>query len=165
MTCYPLKRYIHKAGEAIFIPVTIQRTMRILLADDDEDDREFFRLALEKVNIRAKLETVANGAQAVAKMENPGHLFDLLFLDINMPLMDGIECLAIVRQMFPASKLPVIMLSTSGAPANIERCFRLGADFYLKKPSSLEVLTSHIQFCLSSLMNGVTPATRTIIGT
>ena len=126
-----------------------QKPTRILLADDDEDDREFFRLALENVNKNVQLFEVPNGLQAVRFLSDCTELPHFVFLDINMPLVNGVECLKQARKLHPPGLLPVIMLSTSGAPDIIKECMSLGADLYLQKPGSLEELSAQIQRCIA----------------
>ena len=125
--------------------------LTIFLADDDEDDREFFRLALRNVNPNASLIAVTNGVEALEFFARENAVCDLVFLDINMPLINGIDCLKQIRTRHQAEDLPVIMLSTSGSPAMMQKSFELGANIYLQKPNHLVELGKQISFCIRSL--------------
>lgn len=128
---------------------------RILLVDDDEDDRELFRLALSKVNKKMDLTEAPNGFECVRLLDAAAELPHFIFLDINMPRVDGIECLHIIRQRHPKELLPLVMLSTSGAPDVIARCMDAGANLYVQKPASLEELTRRIRGCMARHRYGV----------
>jgi DNA-binding response OmpR family regulator len=142
----------------------LQKTehIHIFLAEDDQDDKEFFGLALNKVNSTALLTVASNGAEALEYFRRPHKPPHFIFLDINMPLVDGFECLKQIRLVHPPESLPVIMLSTSGAHHMIERSFIHGASFYLQKPNHLDELAGHIRFCLEELI-GRTPSNRYLV--
>lgn len=108
----------------------------ILLTDDDEDDREIFTDIIHKVNGPIKLESVNSGLDLLNKLSlNFNNLPDLLFLDLNMPGMDGRECLNRLKNCETLNKLPVIMFSTSAAIEDINFAYEKGADLYLIKPN------------------------------
>lgn len=82
------------------------------LIDDDPDDQEFFAMALEDVNPAIELHTADNGVEAIEKLSSrfsPG----VIFLDLNMPRIDGWECLQRIREMAHLKQTPVIIYSTS----------------------------------------------------
>lgn len=108
----------------------------ILLTDDDEDDREIFTDIIHKVNGPIKLESANSGLDLLNKLsQNFNNLPDLLFLDLNMPGMDGRECLNRLKSCDTLNKLPVIMFSTSAAIEDIDFAYEKGADLYLIKPN------------------------------
>lgn len=115
--------------------------MKILLVDDDEDDREFFADALVGVNLNTHLEQLDNGKSCldylIQQVEN---LPNLIFLDLNMPIMNGFECLAEIRKNPKLKELPIAIYSTSSSDKDIEETFLNGANIYIKKPSSFEDL-------------------------
>jgi CheY-like chemotaxis protein len=129
--------------------------IRVFLADDDEDDRDFFSLALKKVNSRALLTVASNGAEALEyfKKRNPAPHF--IFLDINMPRVNGIDCLKQIRQVYPAATVPVIMLSTSRSSQMVELSFTNGASFYVQKPNHIGDLAEQLKYCLEHLSTPV----------
>lgn len=108
----------------------------ILLTDDDEDDREIFTDIIHKVNGPIKLDSAKSGLDLLNKLShNLKELPDLLFLDLNMPGMDGRECLNRLKSCETLNKLPVIMFSTSAAIEDINFAYEKGADLYLIKPN------------------------------
>ena len=83
------------------------------LIDDDEDDRDFFALALEEVDRAIELRTAANAEEALMELQGMQFVPDVIFLDLNMPRIDGWECLKLLRELNHLSNVPVIIYSTS----------------------------------------------------
>ncbi|SHM74963.1 response regulator [Flavobacterium chilense] len=118
----------------------------IYLADDDDDDRIMFVEALQEVDSSVILTQAEDGKQLMDILnENSDPLPEVVFLDINMPKLDGFECLEEIKQHTRLKKLFVIMLSTSSDPITIEKAFDLGATFYAVKPSTFDELKSLIR--------------------
>lgn len=110
-------------------------TINILLVDDDADDRLFFREAMEEINFDTRVSIVNDGDQMMDYLnQTENHLPDMIFLDINMPVKNGLECLRELRANNKFKDLLIIMYSTSGAEKDIEEAYRCGANIYLKKP-------------------------------
>ena len=125
-----------------------QNTPKIIYhADDDEDDRLLFLDALEDLSLPAVVQGARDGQELLQTLDkNKGRLPDMIFLDINMPIKNGFDCLAEIRRREDALKeVRIIMLSTSKSPDNIELCHKLGADFYAVKPSSFQGLKDLLQ--------------------
>lgn len=115
--------------------------MKILLADDDKDDRLFFSMALDALTIPTDLSTVVDGEKLMDYLyENAEELPDVIFLDINMPRKSGIECLSEIKQHKKLKSLPVIMFSTSNSKDKIGMVFKKGADVYIHKPCDFSQL-------------------------
>ena len=114
--------------------------IEILLADDDADDRAFFREALEESGIPSKLTTVVDGEKLtsyLSTVKNPPPP-DIIFLDINMPFKDGKACLREIRNDDKFRNIPVIMFSTSTYAGDIEEAFENGASLYISKADFFE---------------------------
>jgi CheY-like chemotaxis protein len=113
----------------------MMENIKILLAEDDEDDQSFFRQALLDSGIGSDLTTVTDGRQLIdLLLDSPERLVpDVIFLDINMPLMDGKSCLREIRRQKSFSMIPVIILSTSIRLKDIEETYRDGANRYISK--------------------------------
>lgn len=130
----------------------ISDNKRILLVDDDEDDRMFFEEALEELEINADFEHAANGSEALQRLTGGGgQLPDIVFLDLNMPLMSGRECLARIRADDGLKDLRVVIYSTSYDPVTADRLYDEGADHYIRKPGSYGKLKQAILTAIESL--------------
>ena len=125
------------------------KSLNILLADDDIDDCEFFKDALEALPQTTSLTTVHNGDELMNYFaENSERLPHVLFLDINMPRKNGFECLAEIKSIDYLKDLPVVMYSTAGSKDNINVLFNTGADVYIRKPSDFAQLVQVIHHAL-----------------
>lgn len=120
----------------------VKKDLKIMLADDDEDDRELFAQAVASSLPQARLTMAENGCMLLQKLtDSPVEaLPDVLFLDMNMPLKNGKECLAEIRASESLANIPVIIYSTSGNQEQVDEMYEQGADRYIRKPSSFSVL-------------------------
>ena len=115
--------------------------MRILLADDDEDDRLFFKDAIEDLKMNTQVTTVNDGIQLMNYLQdNENQLPHVVFLDLNMPRKGGIECLQEIRNTKELKDLSIAIYSTSGSEHDIEETFIKGANVYIKKPNDFTSL-------------------------
>ncbi len=115
--------------------------LHIMLADDDEDDRLFFKEAFEEVKIKYDISTFSDGEQLMEhlnKSDNP--LPDIIFLDLNMPRKSGMECLKEIRANDRLKKISVAIYSTSSNEQDIEDTFVAGANVYIRKPNDFNML-------------------------
>lgn len=118
----------------------------IMLADDDSDDRFLFEEALREVCNVSKLIVACDGLELIKKLEETVKPFpDVIFIDINMPYLNGLECLSKIRLDKNLQSIPVIMLSTTQNKATVESAYKLGANYYIHKPSSFAVLKKMIE--------------------
>ena len=120
--------------------------LRILLVDDDEDDRQFFADALEGIGLNTELRQLENGKSCMEYLlQETENTPDLIFLDLNMPIMNGFECLEAIRRTPHLKDLLVAIYSTSSAERDIEKTFEKGANIYIKKPSSFSELKKSLK--------------------
>ncbi len=116
-------------------------SIQILFADDDEDDRLFFKDAVERIKMRTEITFFNDGVQLMDYLLNPERsLPHIIFLDLNMPRKNGLECLREIRGNVILSELLVAIYSTSSSHEDIEETFAQGANIYIKKPSDFGVL-------------------------
>lgn len=113
--------------------------MVFLCVDDDPDDIEVFFDAVKQVNGTANCIAAYNGQQAFDILES-GLLPDYIFLDINMPVLAGMETLKAVRKDRKYSNIPVIMYSTTSDPNEMMTFRKEGATDFLVKPNHFEDL-------------------------
>lgn len=109
-----------------------------MLVDDDEDDREFFLQVMEEILPQMSCETASNGKIALDKLNSTVILPDLIFLDLNMPLMNGMQFLEAIRNHKHLNNIPVIILSTSGDAQTIRDMLTMGARHFITKPDLLQ---------------------------
>ena len=116
----------------------------LMIVDDDKDDRFFFRSAIRKKNPSYKCLEAEDGADALKQLRKAKHLPDFIFLDLNMPKMDGRECLKELKKDKLLKKIPVIIYSTSGNTVDAQVNKDLGADFFLTKLSDIYSLPEEL---------------------
>ncbi len=110
-----------------------------LLIDDDDDDRELFQIALKNAKVPVNCVTCSSCIEALEKIEdiNP----DYIFLDLNMPMMSGKECLIELKKRAFTKDIPVVIFSTSSEASDITETKALGAIDFITKPSKVSELT------------------------
>ncbi|PKB15651.1 response regulator [Flavobacterium sp. 5] len=113
----------------------------ITLADDDEDDRLFFTDAFEELKINTIVNTVNNGRELLNFLNHPETILpNIVFLDLNMPILNGIECLKEIKLNDKFNDIVIAIYSTSSSDQDVEDTFVLGANIYIKKPSHFDDL-------------------------
>jgi two-component system response regulator len=127
------------------------RPITILMADDDEDDRELARDALEGTNLTERLRFVTDGQDLIDYLRRDGEYSDLddrsaprpsiILLDLNMPRKDGREALAELKADAALRQIPVVVLTTSSDEVDVQQAYELGASSFITKPVSHQALT------------------------
>jgi two-component system response regulator len=111
----------------------------ILLAEDSEDDRALAFRALRRCGIPVAVQVATDGQRALSLLaERNSGLPALVVLDVKMPRLSGIEVLGAIRDDARFDHVPVVMMTSSDEPTDIEVCRRLGADAYMRKPVDFE---------------------------
>jgi len=124
--------------------------IHILLADDDEDDRTFFKEAFEEIKIETKVTLVNDGVELMNHLKRNGHKKPhILFLDLNMPRKNGMECLLEIRNSRNLKDIPIAIYSTSSAEEDIEETFVKGANVYIRKPNDFTELKKILEEVIS----------------
>jgi CheY-like chemotaxis protein len=125
------------------------------MIDDDPEDQEIFLDALKKVNNVLECSTARNGEEALEKLSTQSLILpDIIFLDINMPKLNGKQVLRHLKNTGSLKEIPVIMYSTSFAPADLEETKILGASYHLLKPTLFDDLCQALVFILSNNWSG-----------
>ncbi|REA64014.1 response regulator [Dyadobacter luteus] len=123
------------------------QTLTILLVDDDKDDILVFTEAISDFQITIDLKLAYNGLDAISLLTQIQDV-DIIFLDINMHLMNGFECLAEIRKQ--RWTLPVVMLSSSNMDHYVSQSRTLGANGFITKPASLTEYQQTVKNVLST---------------
>lgn len=118
----------------------------ILLAEDDEDDQHIVQRAFNQARFRSPVQIVENGDLLLKYLRGEGPYQDrqrypmpgIILLDLNMPVMNGEEALAIIKADAGLCHIPVVVLTTSDDQTGINRCFELGASTFITKPVTFD---------------------------
>lgn len=125
-----------------------KRTVVILMADDDPEDRDFARDALTEARVANDFREVEDGEELMDYLKRRGDYADpassprpgLILLDLKMPRRNGFEALEAIRADPELKELPVVILTTSGADEDVVRGYQLGVNSYIRKPVTFEGL-------------------------
>ena len=123
------------------------RTARILVAEDNPTNRIVILAQLGKLGYQPT--AVTNGAEAVAAVKGGG--YDLVFMDCQMPVMDGFEATRHIRDL---TEIPIVAMTADAMPADRDRCLDEGMDDYLAKPVKLNLLSDDTCEVAAGMMAG-----------
>jgi CheY-like chemotaxis protein len=123
------------------------------MADDDPDDRELTRGALEASRVRNPLHFVSDGEELMEYLRRTGRYQNpdaaprpgLILLDLNMPRMDGREALQLIKSGPQLRTIPTVILTTSGAEEDVYRSYALGANSFITKPVTFDGLVGVVR--------------------
>jgi CheY-like chemotaxis protein len=119
--------------------MTLAEPISILLVEDDPGDVVLVREAFEQNKVRNEMRVASDGVLALEQLREPDQkLPDLILLDLNLPRLDGRELLAEIRGDPRLTHIPVVVLTTSDAEADILRSYELHANAYVTKPVDLQ---------------------------
>ncbi len=130
-----------------------KKLVTILMADDDPDDREFARSAMEEGRLSNELRFVEDGEELLEYLRRRGRFSNpkdsprpgLILLDLNMPRKDGREALRELKSDPKLKNIPVVVLTTSRAEEDILRSYELGANCFITKPVTFEGLVEVVK--------------------
>lgn len=130
----------------------MSKTIRILYADDDADDAFLFETIISDIDIDCDLKIFPSGIALIDHLKTCRQMPDMIFLDINMPLKNGLECLTEIKTNNNWEDIPIYIFSTSDAEVYKQSAVSKGAFGYIAKPHSFsemrEVLSNAIQNAL-----------------
>ena len=110
----------------------------ILLAEDDEDDQELIHMAFSKVTSELEFKIANNGREALDILQEQPFLPCLIILDVNMPMMNGLQTLKALRSEPKFAKVPIVILTTSDREDIRRKSYTDGAADYFIKPVSFQ---------------------------
>ena len=110
---------------------------RVLIVDDDEDDRDLLCEAIHEIHQSTNCIVAQNGQEALARLRRTEYLGpDLIFLDLNMPRVSGMQFLEEIRRDLILHEIPIVIYTTSKLGKDELECKRLGAVHFITKPNS-----------------------------
>lgn len=135
----------------------------ILLVEDDKIDQKSVLRAFHDLKIGNPLVLVQNGQEALAYLEDPQNKQPcLILLDLRMPVMSGLECLAVLKKTEHLKRLPVVVLTTSKDDQDLKQSFDLGVAGYMVKPVDyqkfIEMVRAIQNYWILSLSPPYTPS-------
>lgn len=117
-----------------------------LIADDDWDDAAMFCEALGQIGTGLNCYKVENGREVFKFLSKPdASKPDVIFLDINMPIMNGWDCLNALKTNDEFKTIPTIIYSTSSARRDVDQAYRLGASVFVTKPEDFKELRNILE--------------------
>ncbi len=116
----------------------MSNAIQILQVEDDQDDIELMQQAFEDNGFRINLKTIKQGDMVLPYLESSPTPPDIILLDLNIPKMHGREVLKALKNTGNFKEIPVIILTTSSSPEDMDYCLSLGADRYIPKPATIE---------------------------
>jgi CheY-like chemotaxis protein len=122
-----------------FMNTSTRKISHILLADDDDDDRTLFNEAVKNISPEIKV-TLAESEPSLLMFLDTEVIPEVIFLDVNMPQKSGLDCLKAIKSNINYINSSVVMYSTSNRQKDIDAAYDEGADFYIIKPSSYNLL-------------------------
>ncbi|HMV10945.1 MAG TPA: response regulator [Cyclobacteriaceae bacterium] len=118
----------------------------ILLVDDDPDEHLLFQDALKELKNAPKLSYARDGQQLMQHLDAAhAELPAIIFLDLNMPRMNGFECLQEIRKSPKLNHIPVVIFSTTSQSQAIDKVYEQGANYYIRKPNTFAMLKEVIE--------------------
>ena len=125
--------------------------MRVFYIEDDEDDCEFLEETLHDIDNTIQCISYTDAREGIKFLLNTESTFDLIILDINMPLMNGKECLIEIKKHDTLKHVPVVMCSTTLQTKEIKSYFEMGAYDFIVKPASIEKYRDELTVIINSL--------------
>lgn len=126
----------------------LNQSADILIVDDDEDDRLLMDCVIDKLPINVAVQMLPGARDVLDYLQECKHPPSLLITDLNMPCMNGLELLNLIKQSTYHRSIPVVILTTSVAEEDRERCYRAGANAVLVKPHQFSEMTQLLTSCL-----------------
>ncbi|MBO0933209.1 response regulator [Fibrella aquatilis] len=117
----------------------------IYIADDDEDDQFLLQTAFASTGQGCQLKFFGNGEQLLKQLTVEKAPPTLVLLDLNMPILDGFQTLAQLRSQAAYETLPVVILTTSNQPSDVQRAYEMGANSFITKPHQYADLLRTVQ--------------------
>ncbi len=141
----------------ISVPLTVnsfptlhyrRKTKNIFLVENNEDDQFYFIDALSQIDDTVLYDVANNGYEALKKLEHTGILPDIIFMEVNLPLMNGLQCLSAIMKNSLTKDIPVILISNENEYA--EFACSMGAKGFIKKPKNAKVFRLALELMINA---------------
>ncbi len=130
-------------------PSKMTKALKILLIEDDMIEVMKLNRVVSSLEIKHQTIEVNNGEEALKHLEQKDNLPDIILLDLNMPKINGIEFLSILKKDELLRYIPTIILTTSNNQKDLEECYKIGVAGYVLKPLKYEDYVSKIEKLLA----------------
>jgi CheY-like chemotaxis protein len=131
------------------------KKLHIYFGDDDKEDIEFFKRAIKEVSAGIRITIAKDGLELLEFLQVA--LPDIIFLDLNMPRMNGVDCLKEIRDQGKYDNIPIIIYSTTAEKSHIDLTYQLGANMYIQKPDKFDKIKDRLSKTLSLNPNDLFP--------
>ncbi len=129
----------------------INKYLNIILADDEETDRQLFIDAINELKIKTLIHCVNDGVELMEYLNTEDIILPhLVFLDLNMPRKNGLECLKEIKSNYKLNDIAIAIFSTSLSENDINQTLMNGANIYINKPNSFEELKQVLKKVLTT---------------
>jgi CheY-like chemotaxis protein len=132
----------------------LPKELLFFLVDDDLDDQEIFLSALKDVDSKIQCKTAENGCEALQLFKDENFIPDFIFLDLNMPKVNGKECLTELRKINRLKKTPIYIYTTSSAQKDKLEAKKFGATGFITKPTLINILIKTLSEIVSNAYKG-----------
>jgi CheY-like chemotaxis protein len=144
-----LKKNLYLSG--VTQTTLMKRPRTFFIVDDDPDDVDLFIEAINEIDQSIYCESAFDGQEALQKLNDAGTILpDIIFLDLNMPRINGMQCLTELKTNKKLSHIPIVIYTTSSSQKDLDETKESGASYFLTKPSSFKELCS----ILSGIISG-----------
>lgn len=131
---------------------TMNKSFKIMLVDDDEDDQEIFTTVISEISSKIDCKCFDNAFNTLETLQRDRNSKpDCIFLDLNLPLMHGFEFLQTIKTVEDLSDIPVIIYSTSSRESDKVKARELGASNFLSKQTSFDDLKNKVNLVLTDV--------------
>lgn len=135
------------------------RTLSILLIEDDKIEKMKVNRTMVSLGLNHRIVEANNGEEALDILNGKNRLPDIIFLDLNMPKINGLEFLKILKSDARLKYLPIIIITTSSNYRDLQHCYEIGVAGYITKPLKYEHYSEKLKIVLdywsvNELING-----------
>jgi DNA-binding response OmpR family regulator len=126
----------------------MKKPLDILLIEDDIDDVDLLKEALNDNNVDYKMEVIMEGDKVRGYLNNTMNLPEIIVMDLNLPKTDGKEILQEMKSLTTLINIPIVVLTTSSSHDDMEYCYKMGISKFITKPSTIEGWNTTIESIL-----------------